>query len=188
MRSIMACPKPCAAPPSNCPRANTGLMMWPASSTQTRRSIRGSPVSASTAMRAITHPWLQASAAVKRDWAVRGRASPPCLRLRASRQACAMALPPIAVLRLASAPMPAGQVSVSPSNTSTACAWQPSSVAAIWAKVLAWPCPWSGEPLATVTRPSACRVTRADSQPWPQGSRYIATPMPTHSPAARRAA
>ena len=81
-----------------------------------------------------------------------------------------MALPPIAVLRLASAPMPSGAAAVSPWTILTAQGETASSRAAIWAKVVSRPWPCTLEPVAAMKRPFPSRVTDALSHPWPQGS------------------
>jgi len=102
-----------------------------------------SPVATSTATTAITQPEAQAScSAVCRCSTWQGRASPASSRARSARAASSTALPPMAVLRLASAPTPGGHSAVSPCSTSTWSAAQPSTSAAICAKLVSrpWPC------------------------------------------------
>ena len=99
-------------------------------------------------------------------------------------------------------PVPNGTASVSPSTTSTSSGASPSTSAATWARLVAWPCPVLIVPEKTVALPSAWTTTRALSWParrkptepipiegpTPELSEKVATPIPRKRPSARKAA
>ena len=68
---------------------------------------------------------------------------------RTSRAVRATAGPALAATRLPPVPMPKGNSAVSPATTVTSSSRAPSSPAAIWAKVVAWPCPCWATPMWT---------------------------------------
>ncbi|MQA75476.1 MAG: DUF1727 domain-containing protein [Solirubrobacterales bacterium] len=101
----------------------------------------------------------------------------------ARRVVCAGTRAPEIALRLAKAPVPSSSpTAVSTGSTTTRSSGIPRRSAAIWAKVVACPCPCGEEPLAITTRPSVPSSASAVSNWPPERSTRSATPVPASRP------